>query len=226
MQDQNDEKRSEGMDAVIPIEGPAPDYFVKFRATVTGKLKDLFELDLGLNDAKGTLLRAPLAIRSRSNKENEVDVRFPIKKDLINQAVLAIRCAPRMSVHPEAIYSIRLGDYLPGYAPTEAQRIAELRKRHPSIGLLAWHRARNPPDYSNNLSALTVAQKVFPEINFIGLSRAGLEMLLGPPDAKPLSPQNSVTYTFGNGEQAVICRFHFDSKGNVESIEKLPSGSR
>jgi len=129
-------------------------------------------------------------------------------------------------VHPETVYSIRLGDYLPGYAPTEAQRIAELRKRHPSIGLLAWHRAKNPPDYSNNLSALTVAQKVFPEINFIGLSRAGLEMLLGPPDAKPLSPQNSVTYTFGNGEQAVICRFHFDSKGNVESIEKLPSGSR
>ena len=116
VQDQNDEKRSEGMDAVIPIEGPAPDYFVKFRATVTGKLKDLFELDLGLNDAKGTLLRAPLAIRSRSNKENEVDVRFPIKKDLINQAVLAIRCAPRMSVHPEAIYSIRLGDYTPGNA--------------------------------------------------------------------------------------------------------------
>src|SRR5437879_4443329 len=133
---------------------------------------------------------------------------------------------PWMRVHPETVYSIRLGDYLPGYAPTEAQRIAELRKRHPSIGLLAWHRAKNPPDYSNNLSALTVAQKVFPEINFIGLSRAGLEMLLGPPDAKPLSPQNSVTYTFGNGEQAVICRFHFDSKGNVESIEKLPSGSR
>jgi hypothetical protein len=36
-----------------------------------------------------------------------------------------------------------------------------------------------------------------------------------------LSPQNSVAYTFGNGEQAVICRFHFDAKGNVESVEKL-----
>jgi hypothetical protein len=93
VQDEHDEKRSEGMDAVIPIEGPAPDYFVKFRASVAGKLNDLFELDLTLNDANGTLLRVPLAIRSRSNKENEVDVRFPIKKDLINQAVLAIRCA-------------------------------------------------------------------------------------------------------------------------------------
>jgi hypothetical protein len=113
---QDDEERSEGMDAVIPIEGPAPDYWVKFRAAIAGKLKDLFELDLTLNDANGTLLRVPLAIRSRWNNENKVDVRFPIKKDLIKQAVLAIRCAPPMSVHPEAIYSIRLGDYAPGNA--------------------------------------------------------------------------------------------------------------
>ncbi len=116
VQDEHDEERSEGMDAVIPIEGSAPDYFVKFRATVAGKLKDLFELDLTLNDANGTLLRVPLAIRSKWNKENEVDVRFPIKKGLINQAVLAIRCVPRMSLHPEASYSIRLGDYAPGNA--------------------------------------------------------------------------------------------------------------
>jgi hypothetical protein len=126
-------------------------------------------------------------------------------------------------VHPETVYSIRLGDYAPGYEPTETQRIAELRKRHPSIGLLAWHRNKNPPDYSNNLSVLTVAQKLFPEVNFIGLSRGGLDMLLGSPDAEPLPSQNSVTYTYGNGEQVVIRRFHFDSKGNVESVEKLLS---
>ena len=54
VQDHYDEERSEGMDAVVPIEGPAPDYFVKFRATVAGKLNDLFELDLTLNDANGT----------------------------------------------------------------------------------------------------------------------------------------------------------------------------
>jgi len=53
VQDEHDEERSEGMDAVIPIEGAAPD-FVKFRATVAGKLNDLFELDLTLNDANGT----------------------------------------------------------------------------------------------------------------------------------------------------------------------------
>ena len=223
VQDEHGEKQSESLDKVIPIESATPKYAVKFQAPVTDKLKDLFELDLTLNDANGILIQVPLAIRPRLTKENAVDVQFLIKKDWINQAVLAIRCAPWMSVHPEAVYSIRLGDYLPGYAPTEAQRIAELRKRHPSIGLLAWHRAKKPPDYSNNLSALTVAQKVFPEINFIGLSRAGLERLLGRPDAKPLSPQNSVTYTFGNGEQAVICRFHFDAKGNVESIEKVLS---
>jgi len=226
VQDEHGEKQSESLDKVIPIESATPKYAVKFQAPVADKLKDLFELDLTLNDANGILIQVPLAIRPRLTKENAVDVQFLIKKDWINQAVLDLRCAPWMRVHPETVYSIRLGDYFPGYAPTEAQRIAELRKRHPSIGLLAWHRAKNPPDYPNNLSALTVAQKVFPEINFIGLSRAGLEMLLGPPDAKPLSPQNSVTYTFGNGEQAVICRFHFDSKGNVESIEKLPSGSR
>ena len=33
VQDEHDEQRSEGMDAVIPIEGTAPDYSVKFRAT-------------------------------------------------------------------------------------------------------------------------------------------------------------------------------------------------
>jgi hypothetical protein len=226
VQDDHGEKQSESLDKVVPIEGAAPKYTVKFHAPKADKLKDLFELDLAVNDANGILAQVPLAIRSRLTKENEVDVQFLIKKDWINQAVLAIRCGPWMLVHPEIVYSIHLVDYAPGYEPTETQRIAEFRSRHPSMGLLAWHRNKNPPDYSNSLSVLTVAQKVFPEVNFIGLSRAGLEMLLGPPDAEPLSSQNSVTYTFGNGEQAVICRFHFDSKGNVESIEKLPSGSR
>ena len=223
VQDEHGEKQSESLDKVIPIEGTAPKYTVKFHAPIADKLTDLFELDLTLNDANGILAQVPLAIRSRLTKENEVDVQFLIKKDRINQAVLAIRCAPWMSVHPETVYSIRLGDYAPGYEPTETQRIDELRKRHPNMGLLAWHRSKNPPDYSNNLSVLTVAQRLFPEVNFIGLSRAGLEMLLGSPDAEPLSPQNSVTYTYGNGDQATIRRFHFDSKGNVESVEKLLS---
>lgn len=120
VQDEHDEKRSEGMDAVIPIEGPAPDYFVKFRVTVAGKLTNLFELHLTLTDANAMLIRVPLAIRSIWNKENEVDVRFPIKKDVINQAILTIRCGARtksmVMPHPEAMYAIRLGDYAPGNA--------------------------------------------------------------------------------------------------------------
>src|ERR1700746_1173475 len=73
-----------------------------------GKLKDLFELDLGLSDANGTVLETPLAIRSRYNKENQVDVRFLIKKDVINRAVLTIRCGS--SPQGEASDAIRLGE--------------------------------------------------------------------------------------------------------------------
>ncbi len=215
------EKQTESLDKGIPVEGAPPKYTVKFHVPVADKLKDVFELALTVNDGNAILAQLPLAMSSRFTKENEVDVQFLIRKDWIDQAVLDIRCAAWMSVHPEAVYSIRLGEYVPGYAPTETQRIAELRNRHPSIGLLAWHRSKNPPDYSNNLSVLTVAQNLFPEVNFIGLSRAGLEMLLGPPDPRPLSPHNCVTYIFGNGEHAVIRRFHFNSKGKVESVEKI-----
>ena len=118
VQDEHDAARSLGMDTVVPIEGAAPDYLIKFHATAAGGLKDIFELDLTLNDAKGTLLHVPLAIRSRWNKENEIDVRFPIKKELINQAVLDLRCAPPTKIHPETAYSICLGDYAPGSTNT------------------------------------------------------------------------------------------------------------
>jgi hypothetical protein len=117
LQDQHDEERSGGMDAVVPIEGAAPDYWVKFRAAVAGKLKNLFELDLTLTDANSVLVRVPLAIRPIWSKDNEVDVRFPIKKELVNQAELAIRCGAwigsRLMTHPETIYAIRLEDYAP-----------------------------------------------------------------------------------------------------------------
>jgi hypothetical protein len=218
--EEHSEKQLESLDKVIPHEGAAPKYTVKFHVTVANKLRDLFQLSLTVNDGDAILARVPLAIRSRFAKENEVDVQFLIRKDWIDQTVLDIRCVLWMTTQ-ETVYSIRLGDYAPGYAPTEAQRIAALRKRHPSIGLLAWHRAKRPPDFSNNLSALTVAQKVFPEVNFIGLSRTGLVTLLGPPDATASLSETSVTYTFGYGEQTVIRRFHFDSKGNVERVEKI-----
>ncbi len=200
VQDERDEQRSEDLDSVSPIEGAAPNYTVKFHATVADKLRDVFELDLTLNDANGVLVQ-----------------------DLISQAVLAIRRVLWASMHPETSYAIRLGDYAPGYKPTETQRIAELRKKHPGMGLLAWHRSKNPPDYSGSLTALTVAQRLFAETNFIGISRAGVATLPGPPDPEPSSSPSSVTYTFGNGEQFVIRRFHFDSKGEVENVEKLLS---
>jgi hypothetical protein len=108
VEDKYDEWRADGADEHFPIEGSAPEYSVKFHATVGGKLKDLFELDLTLTDANGTLLHVPLAIRSRYNKENKVDVRFLIKKDLINQAVLTLRSCG--SPQGEASYAVRLGD--------------------------------------------------------------------------------------------------------------------
>ena len=112
VEDTNDESRSQGMDAVLPIEGPASDYSIRFRAAAAGKLKDLFEVHLTLDDAKSTLLRVPLAIRSRWNKENEIDVRFSIKKELINHALLVLRCAPETRIHPETAYLIDLVDYV------------------------------------------------------------------------------------------------------------------
>jgi hypothetical protein len=116
VQDANDESRSQGMDAVLPIEGSSPDYSIRFHAAAGGKLKDLFELHLSLNDAKSTLLGVPLGIRSRWNKENEIDVRFSIKKELINQALLMLRCALPRKIHPETAYLIHLVDYAPGSA--------------------------------------------------------------------------------------------------------------
>src|SRR5437870_9492074 len=131
VQDKHDEWQSDSRDG-IGIEGPAPEYVVKFHATAGGKLKDLFELDLALTDANGTLLHVPLAIRSRYNKENQVDVRFLIKKDVINRAVLTIRCGG--PPQGEASYAIRLGEVpvlnlpkksLPKKSFTEAVAIAE-----------------------------------------------------------------------------------------------------
>jgi hypothetical protein len=154
VEDKHDESRATGMDEVFPIEGPAPEYSVKFRATATGKLKDLFELDLALTDANRTLLQVPLAIRSRYNKENKVDVRFLIKKDLINQAVLTVRCGG--SPQGEASYAIRLGDVpvlnlpkksLPKKSFMEAVAIAEQFLRAEKIdlsnGVLIWAEFRN-----------------------------------------------------------------------------------
>jgi len=102
----------------------------------------LFELDLALTDANGTLLQVPLAIRSRYNKENQVDVRFLIKKDVINRAVLTIRNGG--PPQGEASYAIRLGEVpvlnlpkksMPKKSFTEAVAIAEQFLRGQKIDL-------------------------------------------------------------------------------------------
>jgi hypothetical protein len=109
VQDKNDDWRAQGFDKIFPIKGPAPEYVVKFHATAGGKLKDLFGLTLTVSGADGILVQVPLAIRSKWNKEDEVDVQFLIKKEIINDAVLKIRCGwPNV----EGSYAIRLRDYV------------------------------------------------------------------------------------------------------------------
>lgn len=141
VQDKYDEWQSDNRDG-MGIEGPAPEYVVKFHATAAGKLKDLFEIDLALTDANGTLLEVPLAIRSRYNKENQVQFQFLIKKDMIDRAVLTIRCGG--PPQGEASYAIRLGEVpvlnlpkksMPKKSFTEAVAIAEQFLRGQKIDL-------------------------------------------------------------------------------------------
>jgi hypothetical protein len=112
VRDKHDEWRSEGLDGVFPIEGPAPEYVVKFHATAAGKLEDLSGLALTVKRADEIVVQVPLAIRSIWNKENEVDVQFLIKKDMINGAVLSLRCERRSEAGGS--YIIRLRDYVQG----------------------------------------------------------------------------------------------------------------
>ena len=105
--EEHGEKQTESVDKVIPVEGAAPNYTVKFHVPAADKLKDVFELALTVNDGNAILAQVPLAISSRFTKENEVDVQFLIRKDWIDQAVLDIRRAPWMTVRPETVYSIR-----------------------------------------------------------------------------------------------------------------------
>jgi len=108
--DKHDEWRSEGLDEVFPIEGPAPEYVVKFHATAAGMLEDLSGLTLTVKRADEIVVQAPLAIRSIWNKENEVDVQFLIKKDMMNDAVLSLCCERRSEAGGS--YVIRLRDYV------------------------------------------------------------------------------------------------------------------
>lgn len=110
VQDKHDVWRAEGLEKVFPIKGPASEYTVRFRAAMTGKLKDIFALTLTLADADGFKLEVPLALRTKWDKGNEVSVGFLIRKDQINRAQLIIRCGVP---NGEESYSIQLVDYAP-----------------------------------------------------------------------------------------------------------------
>ncbi len=97
VQDKHDDWRAQDLNKVFPINGPAPEYVVKFDATVAGKLKDLFGLTLTVTGADGMLVQVPLALRSKWHKENEVSVQFLMKKEMISNASLKIRCGSGLS---------------------------------------------------------------------------------------------------------------------------------
>lgn len=157
--DKHDEWRSQGFDEVFPIEGAAPEYVVKFRATAAGKLEDLSGLTLTVKHLDGIVVQVPLAIRSIWNKENEVDVQFLIKKDMVNDAILTLHCERRSEAGGS--YTIRLGDHvqaiklqkksLPNKTLTEAIAMAKeflrIEKIDVSTGVLlsAEFKEREPP---------------------------------------------------------------------------------
>jgi hypothetical protein len=110
----------------LEIKDPAPEYLVRFDATTSGKLKELFGLTLTLTGTEGLLVSVPLETQSKFSEKiaqlkaealglhgdaapaREVSVQFLIKKELITGAVLNIRCGSPKS---EESYSIRLADY-------------------------------------------------------------------------------------------------------------------
>ncbi len=110
VRDKHDVWRSEGLEKIFPIKGPAPEFIVQFDATTTGKLKELFGLTLTLKDADGLLVQVPLQSRWVFSPEGVVSVQFLIKKSLIGRAVLTLRCGEPAG---EESYEIQLGDYAP-----------------------------------------------------------------------------------------------------------------
>lgn len=110
VQDKHDVWRADGLDKIFPINGPSPEYMVRFHATATGKLKDVFGLTLTLSETEtdNIVLHVPLALKTKWHKEDELFVVFLIRKDMIDRAELNIRCG---QPNGEESYSIQLVDY-------------------------------------------------------------------------------------------------------------------
>jgi hypothetical protein len=127
IQDKHEDWRAQGLDKVFKIKGPSPEYVVRFAAKTSGKLKEFFGLALTLSDGKGMLVSVPLETQNRFTEKSaqlkakalglqgeeaavrELSVQFMIKKELIEQAVLTIRCG---AGNAEESYGIRLAEYV------------------------------------------------------------------------------------------------------------------
>src|SRR5436190_735745 len=70
------EKRTESRDKVIPVEGAAPKYTVKFHVPVADKLKDVFELALTVNDGNAMLAQVPWRSARDSPKKTKSTSNF------------------------------------------------------------------------------------------------------------------------------------------------------
>jgi hypothetical protein len=108
--DKHDAWRADSLERVFPINGPAPEYMVRFRVATTGKLKDLFGLTLTLEDDHGILVQVPLETRWKFSQDNVVRVEFLVRKTVIDRSVLTLRCGSPLS---EQSYTISLKDYVP-----------------------------------------------------------------------------------------------------------------
>jgi hypothetical protein len=102
----------------------------------------------------------------------------------------------------------------------DSVRLANIRKRYAAeLSVLAEYR-KTPNHYrgSNGGKVLQATRKFFSEVDFIGMSRFGLEALLGSPDVDHPLIANSTGYSYGDGEEFVLPQFRFDSERRVKSV--------
>lgn len=94
--------------------GPSSEYSVKFRASATGRLKDIFSLSLTVVNKGGLVVQAPLRMRSKYKLNDDIIVEFFINKSLIGDSILILRCGSPLQ---ETSYSVNLGRYVSPKAP-------------------------------------------------------------------------------------------------------------
>ena len=106
---------------------------------------------------------------------------------------------------------------------TDAERVVAIRSKY-SVELVILAKSRETPnDYSDGDKAWAAAHKVFSEVDFIGLSQASLEALLGVSDGWDPAVPNFAHYSYGNGEMFILPWFQFDATHHVTSLKLSPS---